>query len=109
LFQQIEAHHLAGACIYIICDIARYYRSKQISNYLNDSKIKLVFLPQYAPDLNIIERYWKFFKKKILYGRYYVFLSLFKSTCKAFFAASDHYKAELHTLLTDNFQIIGDT
>jgi transposase len=109
LFRQIEAHHPTAACIYIICDNARYYRSKLISNYLNDSKIKLIFLPPYAPNLNLIERYWKFFKKKILYGRYYETFSLFKRTCEDFFAASVHYKAELRTLLADNFQIIGGT
>jgi transposase len=109
LFQQIEAHHPTAAWIHIICDNARYYRSQLISDYLNDSKIKLVFLPPYAPNLNLIERYWKFFKKKILYGRYYETFSLFKSTCEAFFTALDQYKAELRTLLTDNFQIIGST
>ncbi|WP_170841766.1 transposase [Nitrosomonas aestuarii] len=29
-----------------------------------DSKIELIFLPPYAPSLNLIERYWRFFKKK---------------------------------------------
>ncbi|SFI79942.1 hypothetical protein SAMN05428978_11184, partial [Nitrosomonas sp. Nm34] len=53
--------------------------------------------------------YWKFFKKKILYGRYYETFSLFKSACQAFFTATDHYEAELRTLLTDNFQTIGST
>ena len=109
LFQQIEAHHPTAVWIYIICDNARYYRSQLISDYLNDSKIKLVFLPPYAPNLNLIERYWKFFKKKILYGRYYETFSLFKSTCEAFFTASNYYKAKLRTLLTDNFQIINST
>jgi len=32
---------------------------------------QLVFLPPYAPNLNLIERFWKFFKKTILYGRHY--------------------------------------
>jgi transposase len=69
LFQQIEAHHRAAAYIHIICDNARYYRPQLIRDYLNGSKIKLVFFPPYAPNLNLIERYWKFFKKKILYSR----------------------------------------
>jgi transposase len=56
LFQQIEAHPPAAAYIHIICDNARYYRSQLIRDYLNDSKIKLVFLPPYASDLNLIER-----------------------------------------------------
>ncbi|CAD7853876.1 MAG: Mobile element protein, partial [Olavius algarvensis Gamma 1 endosymbiont] len=34
------------------------------------SCIQLVFLPSYAPNLNLIERFWKFFKKKTLYNRY---------------------------------------
>ncbi|HBZ29775.1 MAG TPA: hypothetical protein DEO56_04165 [Nitrosomonas nitrosa] len=66
LFQQIEAHHSTAACIHIICDNTPYYRSQLISDHLNDSKIKRVFLPPYASNLNLIERYWKFFKKKIL-------------------------------------------
>jgi len=63
-------------------------------------------LPPYAPNLDLIERYWKFFKKKILYGHFYETFSFFRSTCEAFFPTSDYYKAELRTLLTDNFQII---
>jgi transposase len=109
LFQQIEANNPTAGHIYIICDNARYYRSRLVNGYLSDSKIKLVFLPPYAPNLNLIERYWKFFKKKILYGRYYETFTLFKSACDAFFTATDRYKTELRTLLTDNFQIIGST
>ncbi|WP_368086457.1 transposase [Nitrosomonas sp. Nm34] len=43
-------------------------------------------MPPYAPNLNLIERYWKFFEKKILYGRYYETFSFFKSACEAFLA-----------------------
>ncbi len=51
LFDQIL---LTYACIYIICDNARYYRSKAVQAYLQDSRIKLVFLPAYAPNLNLM-------------------------------------------------------
>jgi transposase len=34
-------------------------------------KITLLFLPTYSPNLNIIERLWKFIKTKALYGKYY--------------------------------------
>ncbi|WP_198243674.1 transposase [methane-oxidizing endosymbiont of Gigantopelta aegis] len=30
-----------------------------------------MFLPPYAPNLNLIERYWRYFKKEILYDQYY--------------------------------------
>ena len=36
-----------------------------------DSKIELLYLPPYAPNLNLIERVWKFFKKKVLANAYY--------------------------------------
>jgi transposase len=42
-----------------------------VKDYLENSKIELIFLPPYAPNLNLIERFWKFFKKTVLYGRYY--------------------------------------
>ncbi|MCW5602454.1 MAG: transposase [Nitrosomonas sp.] len=96
----------AAAHIYVICDNARYYRSQIVTEYLLDSKIELIFLPPYAPNFNLIERYWRFFKKEILYGKYYETFALFKQACDDFFAASECYKNALRSLLTDNFQII---
>lgn len=107
LLKQIEQQHPLAHRIHIICDNARYYRSKVVTEYLRDSKIELIFLPPYAPNLNLIERYWRFFKKEILYGKYYETFALFKRACDEFFAASERYKKELSSLLTDNFQIIG--
>jgi transposase len=109
LFKQIELQHPNVNRIHIICDNARYYRSQVVTEYLLDSKIELIFLPPYAPNLNLIERYWRFFKKEILYGKYYETFALFKQACDEFFAASERYKKELSSLLTDNFQIIGCT
>ncbi|MBE7547044.1 MAG: transposase [Planctomycetia bacterium] len=57
--------------IYIISDNAKYYRSKLVKEYLANSRIKIKFLPSYSPNLNLIERLWKFFRKKILYNKYY--------------------------------------
>ncbi|WP_371264204.1 transposase [Nitrosomonas sp. Nm51] len=70
LLQQIRQQHPA-ARIYVICDNARYYRSRIVTDYLSDSKTGLIFLPPYASNPNLIERYWRFFKKEILYGEYY--------------------------------------
>ena len=108
LFRQIEQANPQAARISIICDNARYYRSKEVGAYLQTSKIELVFLPPYAPNLNLIERFWKFFKKQVLYNRYYETFEKFKSTCQGFFANAYQYTAQLRALLTENFQIIGD-
>jgi transposase len=107
LFRQLEAANQLAVWIYVICDNARYYRSKAVQEYLKTSRIKLIFLPAYAPNLNLIERLWKFFKKKILYNHYYETFSEFKAACEAFFSNPCDYHHELRSLLTENFAIIG--
>jgi transposase len=107
LFQQLEALNLAATWIYVICDNARYYRCKAVKEYLKTSRIKLVFLPAYAPNLNLIERFWKFFKKKILYNRYFESFAEFREACEQFFQNPGKYKRELRSLLTENFAIVG--
>jgi len=91
LFQQIELQNPGAERIHI----------------LTNSRIELVFLSPYVPNLNLIERFWKFFKKTVLYGRYYETFSQFKTACGNFFAGLDQYRASLRSLLTDRFQIIG--
>lgn len=108
LLEQLEERHLIATWIYVICDNARYYRSKAVQEYLKNSRIKLIFLPPYAPNLNLIERYWKFFKKKVLHNHYFESFDEFKKACKEFFNNADQYRDELRSLLTENFPIIGD-
>jgi hypothetical protein len=62
--EQLEARNLVATWIYVTWDNARYYRSKAVQEYLKSSRIELIFLPPYAPNLNLIERLWKFFKNK---------------------------------------------
>ena len=106
LFEQIEATYPKAATITIFCDNARYYRSKAVRAYLEHSRINLQFLPPYAPNLNLIERFWKFFKRQVLYNRYYETFADYKAACKQFFADLDSYAEQLRSLLTENFEII---
>ena len=107
LFDQLVLAYTYAACIYIICDNAGYYRSKAVQAYLQTSRIKLVFLPAYAPNLNLIERLWKFFKKQVLYNRYYETFGGFRAACEDFFNNPQRYKSELRSLLAENFTITG--
>ena len=93
----------------MICDNARYYHAQPVKDFLTNSKIELVFLPPYAPNLNLIERFWKFFKKTILYSKYYETFSKFKQACDDFFQGLEKYHTDLRSLLTEKFQIIGNT
>ena len=105
LFSKIESKHQDAESIYIIVDNARYYRSRLLKEYAEGTKIKLIFLPPYSPNLNLIERYWKFFKKKILNNCYYETFGEFKQACKNFFRKRKKYLPELQSLLTENFHI----
>jgi transposase len=105
LFRKIEAKHPKAKVIYVIVDNARYYHSRWLKEKLKGTKIKLIFLPPYSPNLNLIERYWKFFKKKVLNNCYYETFDEFKQACKSFFRKRKKYLPELETLLAENFHI----
>jgi transposase len=63
--------------ITIVLDNARYQRCKMVIALAGELKIDLLFLPPYSPNLNLIERLWKFVKKECLYSIYYDSFSLF--------------------------------
>ena len=107
LFQQLEAANPTASRIIVICDNARYYKAKLVSAYLEHSRIELEPLPPYCPNLNLIERLWKFFKRQVLHNQYYETFAKFKESCETFFAELDLFTPQLRTLLTENFQIIG--
>ena len=107
LFKQIERKHRKAEVIYIICDNARYYRSKLVQVFLATSRIKLIFLPPYSPNLNLIERLWKYFRKQVPCNRYYEHFEDFKRACVDFFETIPKYKQALRRLLTENFPILS--
>ncbi len=108
LFRQIEEKNQFAEQIFIIADNARYYRSGSVSEYLKNSKINIIFLPPYSPNLNLIERLWRFLHKKIQYNKYYETFLEFKNACVNLLNNLHIYEKELRSLLTENFEIIGN-
>ena len=107
LLKQIEVRNPDAESIFIIADNARYYRSRLVQDFLETSRVQIIFLPPYAPNLNLIERFWKFFHKNILYNRYFETFQQFKQQALEFLGDLSRYGPELHSLLAENFQIIG--
>jgi len=67
--------------------------------------INLLYLPSYSPNLNLIERLWKFVKKKALDSKYYYDFETFKNAISnCLVHTHDIYKEELDSLLTLKFQ-----
>ena len=86
-------------------DNARYQHCKFVIEVADKLNITLLFLPSYSPNLNIIERLWKFTKKKILYAKYYETPDKFHEAVTGFFQTlNQKYNADLKNLLTLKFQ-----
>ena len=106
LFRTLEKKQKTGT-IYAIADNASYNHSKELKAYLKKhTRIEMYYLPAYSPNLNVIERLWLFFQKKMLYDRYYPTFKEFQSATISFFDNIKQYDAELRTLLTDSFQAL---
>ncbi|MBI5653989.1 MAG: transposase, partial [Chloroflexi bacterium] len=63
-------------------------------------------LPAYAPNLNLIERLWKFMKKHIKRNRFYATFEQFVTAIQSFFASLSEYADALATLMVENFEIL---
>lgn len=105
--KDVEERNPRANQIYLIVDNAKYFYSWQVAGYLAQSKVRLIFLPSYSPNLNLIERFWKFFYKKILYNQYHdETLGQFEDRCLRFFGKIKKYKTELASLLTEEFEMV---
>lgn len=104
LLTKIAGLGLVGP-IRLVLDNARYQRCAEVMDLAKQLNIELVFLPSYSPNLNLIERLWKFIKKKALYARHYDTFENFRGAIDGCLnkITTDH-KAELKTLMTHNFQ-----
>ena len=92
--------------ITLVLDNARYQRCRLVQNLAEELKIELLFLPSYSPNLNLIERLWKFVKKTALYGKYYETFDKFKMAInECLNQTSTTYKKELQSLLSPKFQL----
>jgi transposase len=95
--------------IAIVLDNARYQHCFVVKTFAKSLGIHLLFLPPYSPNLNIIERLWKFTKKKILYAQYYDNPALFHQAITSFFETINQvHQPELETLLTLKFQFFDN-
>jgi transposase len=104
LLDIVERKYPHAREIIVILDNARYHYSKEVREWVAGRRIRLVFLPAYAPHLNLIERVWRFFKKKVLYNQHYPTLQEFRGAAIKFFRHIGDYTEELRSLLDGGFE-----
>jgi transposase len=104
LLQQLAGSHV-GIPITVVLDNARYQRCALVQSRALSLGIELLYLPAYSPNLNLIERFWKFVKKQCLYSKYYADSESFqKAISDCMEQAPTQHKAEIDRLLTLRFQ-----
>ena len=112
-FQNVEKAYPTKKKIHVFCDNAAYYRNARVKRYLETSKIDLHFLPPYSPNLNPIERLWKWMKERVIYNTYYREFEDFKLAVFGFFAALSVLAADsilgqdFRSRVRDKFRPVG--
>ncbi len=93
----------------LIVDNARYQKCRLVWELAAELNIDLLYLPAYSPNLQLIERLWKFVKKTCLYSKYYADFASFKAAITdCLDHTHDRYKEDLDSLLTLKFQTFKD-
>ncbi len=104
LLDQLAARDL-GVPITLFLDNARYQKCAVVLSTAAALGIELCFLPPYSPNLNLIERLWKFVCKQCLYSHYYADFPAFQAAItRCLSQTHSTYKADLDSLLALNFQ-----
>ncbi len=105
LLEMLDRKYFYAKEIIVILDNAKYHYSQEVREVIEQSsRLKLVYLPTYSPELNLIERVWRFFKKKVLYNKYYEDLDNFRKASITFFRNFGNYTDELESLLGGGFE-----
>jgi transposase len=107
LFEYLEQLYPLATMIYVILDNAKYHFSEAVQEWLKNSKIKLIFLPAYSPELNLIERLWKVFKKNVLYNKFHETYADFQKACVGFFEKQSGHYDEIASIMGDGLETLA--
>jgi transposase len=102
----LHATHPGVEKFILYVDGARYYTKPVVQEWLRrHPEFRLVTLPAYSPNLNLIERLWKFLRKKAL-SRWHKTFAEMQAAVSTVLDHLSAYRAELDTLMTEEFPII---
>ncbi len=108
LLRKLATQGLSGP-ITVVLDNARYQRNAVVQGLAASLGIELLYLPPYSPNLNLIERLWRFVKREALYGRYHATFADFQAAIQDTLSqVSTKHEDKLASLMTLNFQVFDD-
>jgi len=106
LIDEIRTRHPEASRIILILDNARYNHAKIVRQHIEGTTVELLFLPSYSPNLNLIERLWRFLKSKVM-TIYHETFEKFVDEVGKVLDNLDEYANELESLMTENFEILA--
>ena len=107
-FDELQEKYEDKKKITVIIDNARYYKNRLVKEYLRqaDCRIGLIFLPAYSPNLNFIERLWKFMKKEIIGVKYRDKFKEFEYDIHQFFDNINQYEDKLKPFIGTKLHLV---
>jgi transposase len=82
---EVKKQYIDATEICIILDNARYQRSYLVQEKAKTLGIQLLYLPPHSPNLNLIERLWRYFKKIVMNNKYHATYSGIEKAIETFF------------------------
>jgi transposase len=108
LLQEVAGAGLRGP-ITLVLDNARYQKCQVVRALAASLGIELLYLPSYAPNLNLIERLWKFVKKECLGCRVLPSYEAFTQAIDDCLAdLNTRHKHQMKSLLNLEFQLFDE-
>ena len=107
LLEVIRVKYSDKKNIYLIVDNGSYYTSKAVKEKASQLGITMTYLPPYSPNLNPIERLWKYMNEKVRNNKFFSSANEFRDSILSFFENDwSIFKSGLKTRINDNFQIL---
>ena len=107
LLRKVRAAHRKP--ISMVLDNARYQKNKAVIELATKLQIELVYLPAYSPNLNLIERVWKFVKAEALSARVLPEFASFRHSIESTLSQmTTKHRSKMKSLITRNFQLFDD-
>lgn len=97
-----------GKAIHLVLDNARYQKCKAVQELADELGIFLVYIPPYSPNLNLIERLWKFVKSR-LRTKYYDQFDMFREKIDSIVNSTiNENKSIIDKIINDKVQLFND-
>ncbi len=107
MLQKISTEY-AGQAVHIVLDNARYQKCDAVRSCAAELGITLQYIPPYSPNLNLIERLWKFVKGE-LRSKYYDNFNDFQNRIDAIInSTAKENLPKIKKLIGDKIQLFDD-